>query len=180
MWTATCSWIVLLYISSIILSNPWYFTLFHCQSPVSLSYFAVTLQLFPIHFTHFLPKQLITSTHTLIPLPSKLFIYRLFALKLFPFLFINFHPSLPNPPSIQFPFFQLQLLPHHSITHSLSSFPPHSHWATHLSCTVSHGPIYLLPHMLVITFSISFFSLPLRRHSIYIFLCSDAPSVSQF
>ena len=45
-------------------------------------------------------------------------------------------------------------------------FCPHSHWATRFSCNFNYCPFHLPRHMLVIIFSIPFYSLLFKRPSI--------------
>ena len=75
-----------------------HFILSLCQPPIYIFYSAATLQLPSFRITHLLLKQFPISIHILFHLPSKLFIYFLFALIYIPFnisllFFVRFHTS---------------------------------------------------------------------------------------
>ena len=81
-------------IFKILFPNLSHFFLSLCQPPISILYSTATLHLSSFCITYLLPKQFPISIHILIHLPSKLFIYFLFALIYTPFnplFFVHFH-----------------------------------------------------------------------------------------
>ena len=171
-------------IFKVLLPNPLDFILSQCQPPISILYFSETLYLPSFCITHFLPKIFPISIHILIHIPSKLFINFLFVLiyasfNLTLFYFVSFHTSFfclfiasyqHLLPSIFLSYkhnFYLMVL-----AHTFCTLSHHSHWATHFSCPFNCCPFHLLQHVLDIIFSFPFYSLLLKRPSIFLSLPS--------